>query len=123
MPVTAWRRAVMTAAAAFMIATQQSSIPLAAALLIVFIPLRWIAAGYKRGRSCRTITRLGWRRCWHLGWRSPPWWRWNAVGFGRLSISPYGNVFLLARVIYDGPGMTVLRRDCPLASLATLPVP
>jgi hypothetical protein len=37
----------------------------------------------------------------------------NAVGFGRISVSPYGNVFVLARVIYDGPGMTVLRRDCP----------
>jgi hypothetical protein len=38
----------------------------------------------------------------------------NTIGFGRVSLSPYGNVFLLARVIYDGPGMTVLRRDCPV---------
>jgi hypothetical protein len=37
----------------------------------------------------------------------------NAIGHHRLALSPYGNVFLLARVIYDGPGMTVLRRDCP----------
>ena len=37
----------------------------------------------------------------------------NAVGFGRISLSPFGNVFVLARVIYDGPGMMVLRRDCP----------
>jgi hypothetical protein len=37
----------------------------------------------------------------------------NLIGHGRLAISPYGNVFLLARVIYDGPGMDVLRRDCP----------
>ncbi|HEX3992102.1 MAG TPA: hypothetical protein VHX39_13100, partial [Acetobacteraceae bacterium] len=37
----------------------------------------------------------------------------NWVGFGRISVSPYGNVFVLARVIYDGPGMMVLRRDCP----------
>jgi len=37
----------------------------------------------------------------------------NAIGLGRVSISPFGNVFLLARVVYDGPGMDVLRRDCP----------
>ena len=39
----------------------------------------------------------------------------NLLGHGRLALSPYGNVFLLARVIYDGPGMDVLRRDCPAA--------
>lgn len=37
----------------------------------------------------------------------------NLAGHGRLSLSPYGNVFLLARVIYDGPGMAVLHRECP----------
>jgi hypothetical protein len=111
---TAWRRAVMTAAAAFMIATQQSSIPLAAALLIVFIPLRWIAGRLQTGPIVPHD---------HASWLAPllapgmaiaALVAMNAVGFGRLSISPYGNVFLLARVIYDGPGMTVLRRDCPL---------
>ena len=39
----------------------------------------------------------------------------NLIGHGRLAISPFGNVFVLARVIYDGPGMDVLRRDCPEA--------
>ncbi len=39
----------------------------------------------------------------------------NLVAFGRASLSPFGNVFLLARVIYDGPGADVLRRDCPAA--------
>jgi hypothetical protein len=37
----------------------------------------------------------------------------NLAAFGRFAISPFGNVFLLARVVYDGPGMAVLRRDCP----------
>ncbi len=31
----------------------------------------------------------------------------------RLALSPYGNVFMLARVIYDGPGMDALHRQCP----------
>jgi hypothetical protein len=39
----------------------------------------------------------------------------NLAAHGRFAVSPYGNVFLLARVIYDGPGMAVLRRDCPAA--------
>lgn len=37
----------------------------------------------------------------------------NLAVHGRFSVSPFGNVFLLARVIYDGPGMAALRRDCP----------
>ena len=28
----------------------------------------------------------------------------NLIAFGRASLSPFGNVFVLARVIYDGPG-------------------
>lgn len=39
----------------------------------------------------------------------------NLAAFGRASPSPFGNVFLLARVIYDGPGADVLHRDCPAA--------
>ena len=31
----------------------------------------------------------------------------------RIALSPYGNVFMLARVIYDGPGMDALHRECP----------
>jgi hypothetical protein len=37
----------------------------------------------------------------------------NLAAHGRFAISPFGNIFLLARVIYDGPGMAELRRDCP----------
>ncbi len=37
----------------------------------------------------------------------------NLLAHGRFAISPFGNVFLLARVIYDGPGMATLRHDCP----------
>jgi len=37
----------------------------------------------------------------------------NAAGHGRAAVSPFGNVFILARVIYDGPGMAILHRNCP----------
>lgn len=45
----------------------------------------------------------------------------NLAGHGRFAVSPFGNVFVLARVIYDGPGMTVLRRDCPQAGWRLCP--
>src|ERR1700677_4737543 len=44
-----WQRIAMTALAAFMIATQQSSVPLAIALLGIVIPLRWIARRLRTG--------------------------------------------------------------------------
>ena len=37
----------------------------------------------------------------------------NLIGHGRASLSPFGNVFLLTRLIYDGPGLTALERHCP----------
>ena len=37
----------------------------------------------------------------------------NLAAHGRFAIAPFGNVFLLARVLYDGPGLAVLHRDCP----------
>jgi hypothetical protein len=37
----------------------------------------------------------------------------NLAGHHRASLSPYGNLFLLNRVIYDGPGLRALRQDCP----------
>lgn len=37
----------------------------------------------------------------------------NLAAHGRAAVSPYGNVFVLARVLYDGAGMAVLRHRCP----------
>ena len=37
----------------------------------------------------------------------------NLLAFDRASLAPFGNMFLLTRVIYDGPGMDALRHDCP----------
>jgi hypothetical protein len=39
----------------------------------------------------------------------------NLAGHGRLALSPYGNVFLLARLVGDGPARLALERDCPEA--------
>lgn len=37
----------------------------------------------------------------------------NAVGHGRLSLSPYGSTFLLARLIGDGPAARTIAARCP----------
>jgi hypothetical protein len=96
--------------AAFMIAAHQSHIPLALGLLLVLLPLRrWLGAANPLG--CRGV----------LTALAPPVLAMtamlavNVAGFGRASLSPYGNVFVLARVIYDGPGMNALHRECPQA--------
>ena len=37
----------------------------------------------------------------------------NAIGHGRVALSPYGSVFLLARLQEDGPATAVLKARCP----------
>lgn len=102
--------------AAFMIAAQQSSVALSLALLPVLTPLRRrLGAALPLGRA--GLARLA----------APPLLAMcalvsvNLAGYGRAALAPFGNVFLLARVIYDGPGMDVLRRDCPGAGWRLCP--
>ena len=84
--------------ATFMIAAHQSHVLLALALLAVLLPLRGAMALQGVAPLALAVVAL-------LSV--------NVIAFGRASLSPFGNVFLLARVIYDGPGADVLRRDCP----------
>jgi hypothetical protein len=37
----------------------------------------------------------------------------NAIGHGRIALSPYGSVFMLARLQEDGPAVAVLKARCP----------
>ena len=102
------KRLYLVLFSAFAIAAQQSSVALSVALLLFLTPFRHrlgAAAPLRRGGLAALL--------------APPLLALaalisvNFVGFRRLSPFPFGNVFLLARVIYDGPGMDVLRRDCP----------
>jgi hypothetical protein len=108
-----WERVTMTALASFMIAAAQSSVPLAVALLGVGIPLRWLAGRLHEGPPVPRDTGSLFAPLLAPVLAIAAMVLVNTVGFGRVSLSPYGNIFVLARVIYDGPGMTVLRRDCP----------
>lgn len=109
--------------AAFMIATQQSSLPLAFVLLLglgswpaiaLYVgsrpATRFAAVSAFRGLSAsrRLLLIFLPPALAMLGLCSV-----NLAAHKRFTISPFGNVFLLARVIYDGPGMATLRRDCP----------
>jgi hypothetical protein len=97
----------LVASAGFMVAAQQSSVPLSLVLLTALIPLRcWLAgAGRLRWRLAFAPTLMAIAALLSV----------NVAGYGRFSLAPFGNMFLLARVIYDGPGLTVLQRDCPAA--------
>ena len=100
-------RAWLVGFAAFMIAAQQSSLLLAFVLLPVLALLRWACAtpGPAPGRGVLLAPLLAMAALATV----------NLAAHGRASLSPFGNVFMLARVVYDGPGMAVLRRDCPVA--------
>lgn len=131
-------QAALTGLAAFMIASQQSSLPLACGL----IGALWLRSLPAQARSCRSLVGNLRRRAASqaAGWPYPDYQtldhrtvsnRWslaapvacamlamcsaNLAAHGRFSVSPFGNIFLLARVIYDGPGMAALRSGCPSA--------
>lgn len=116
--------------AGFMIAAQQSSLLLSVVLVGVLLAVGLVWRGLGRVfKSPPLPLREGEKSC--LGSRlivvAPgviavaALFAVNVVGHGRLTISPFGNVFVLARIIYDGPGMGVLRRDCPAAGWRLCP--
>lgn len=106
----------LAGSAAFMIATQQSSVALALTVLLVLTPFRHLLAARVPLRRAGLVRLAAAPLLAMTGMTAV-----NAVGYGRPALSPYGNVFLLARVIYDGPGMDVLHRDCPSHSWRLCP--
>ncbi len=102
-------RAWLIALMAFAIAVHLSHVPLAIALLAVLLPMQRSRAPAAR---CIAPVILAVAALVSV----------NLAAFGRASLAPFGNVFLLARVIYDGPGMDVLRRDCPTAGWRLCPL-
>ena len=98
----------LTALAAFAMAAHLSSLPLGLGLLAVLAPCRQcLGATAPLGRAGRA--RLAAAPLLAAAALVSV----NLIGFGRASLAPFGNVFLLARVLYDGPGMDALRHDCP----------
>ena len=114
---------------AFMIATQQSSVALAAGLIVLLWPIAaWLrAAGSTAGPEARDApnapanSRAPWKAVLPLILALLAMTAVNLAGHGRLSPSPFGNVFLLARLIHDGPARLLLDRDCPGAGWRLCP--
>ena len=120
--LTQRQQVVVAALASLMIASQQSSLPLACVLLMVLSILVWSHQSPRHRNPAKRTTSFNQgpgpaRRC--LLVVLPPVLALlalclvNLAAHGRFAASPFGNVFLLARVIYDGPGLETLRRDCP----------
>ncbi|HET8995518.1 MAG TPA: hypothetical protein VFN42_02510 [Acetobacteraceae bacterium] len=105
------RLALFTAATATaLIAMHQANVPLSLMLLVVLLPLR------RRLGAAAALGRLGvLLACGPLIAATLALMAVNAVGHGRFSPSPYGNIFVLARSLSDGPAMDALRRHCPRA--------
>jgi hypothetical protein len=101
-------RISLVALATLAIAVHQSHVLLAAALLIVLLPMRRSRLSVLWGMTPLVLAGLALVSV-------------NLLAFGRASVSPFGNVFVLTRVIYDGPGLDVLRRDCPAAGWRLCP--
>ncbi len=119
-----WREGLVLAAfAAGLIAMHQSNVPLTTLVLAVLLPLRWwLGARRALGRS--GLLRATLPLVVALLALSAV----NLIGHGLASPSPYGNVFLVTRMIFDGPGERVLRRHCPQAGwklciLTRVPMP
>jgi hypothetical protein len=85
-----------------------SNLPLVLALLAVLLPFRGLlGAGNPLGAA--GVSRL----LLVPGFAVVALLTVNLATAGQPVLSPNGNIFLLARLLYDGPGMDALRRGCP----------
>jgi hypothetical protein len=103
-------RILLTGFGVFAVAIHTSHLPLALGLIVVVVPLRrWLGADGPLGRAglARLLAVPALAACALVGV--------NLVGHGRAAVAPFGNVFLLARVLYDGPGLDALDKHCPTA--------
>ncbi len=100
----------LSSLAAFATAAHLSNLPLALWLLALLLPLR------RRLGARVPLAGLGLARVLGIPIAAVlALLAVNLVGHGSAAIAPYGDVFLLARVIEDGPGRDALARACPEA--------
>ncbi len=99
-------RLALPALATLAIAVHQSHLPLAFGLAVLGTALRLLGDGGAAARRVAPRLLLP-PLVAALGFLAV-----NAVGHGRLGLSPFGPVFFAARLIDDGPGMAHLRAAC-----------
>ncbi len=106
-------RHVLSGIGVLAIVVHTSHLPLALALLVTLGLLRWWGGTLHRVELARAVAIpcVGAMLLVAV----------NLVGHHRASVAPFGNIFLLARVIYDGPGREALHRFCPSAAWRLCP--
>ena len=97
---TARRRWVAATLATFAIASHLANLPIAAADCLVILCL-CPSAAVRTGLPLLAALALLMAT--------------NVVGHGQLGVSPYGSVFMLARLAADGPATRYLAQNCPAA--------
>ena len=94
--------------AAACITMHLSLLPIALALIVTLLLCRWLTLGSLTPLDIvRGLAVPGLAAAVLIGT--------NALLIGQPSISPYGKIFLLNRVLVDGPGVRALQRECPRA--------
>ncbi len=93
--------------ASWMIAVHLSNVWLAFGLVLVLMPARRLL-GASAALDWRAVRRTAAPIALAILVLSAV----NFTAFRRFSISPFGSVFLLARLVYDGPGEMTLLDDC-----------
>jgi hypothetical protein len=100
------KRWLLVAMATFMVAAQQSNVPLAVAMVCILAPLslwtrRLRVADLRHALMVPVFAMVAMSGV-------------NLAAHHRMSISPYGSIFYLARLIADGPAVSEMQRDCPV---------
>jgi hypothetical protein len=136
---------VAIALAAFAIATQLSRLPLSLALIATLALLRRlhrkfpVMAGEGLPSTPSSVSPTA-RRGWHPSARQDrgplrlllapalavlALCTVNLAAHHRFAVSPFGNIFYLARLLYDGPGQVALAKTCPQSGwrLCAAPLP
>ncbi len=114
--LTRWERLWLWLLACAAVAMHQSHLPLALGLCVVGGALLWRRMGLRAARPA-LLRMAGPPLVAVLAIMSA-----NFAAHGRLSISPFGSVFLATRMIYDGPAMNWLRQACPENGMRICPV-
>ncbi len=105
-----WERLALFALGVAAVAVHSSHLPLALALILLLVPLRRrlrLTGQFRRADLAVVVLVPCLAAAATIGI--------NLIGHHRASILPFGNVFLLARMLSDGPGRTALQQSCPTA--------
>lgn len=113
-PLSRAGRVALFILATLLIASHFSHIPTAAACVVTLAALHWGTGPWGTGHW-RTMLHGTWRPAAAFAAALALLFTTNLVGRNQATLSPTGSVFLIARLIADGPAATYLDTACPAA--------